>query len=369
MDIRTREELKKEIQKFSNNEKIVLGDSSFNVCVNRKFLFPYNQLDIVRDVLADTVKDFTIYFVVSCGRKEIKSFKIDNESIILTYCDIDNRETNQLVLSISEKSGINPFFIPFFLQFFEYEICKSGSSFKIYISEENMVQLRIKYPRIFDMFPEECKKSNLFYMEYDIYNLIWENRKNDEKIVEYELLYIGKSNAEKSDFDILKRLSAHETIQKIIRENNLYYRSKELSLMIFSFNSKLYREYEFNYYNTNILLGNSNWEKDEILLNIRENQEVILLIEAILINHFKPKYNQQYIKQISINSKIYQVFKKQKIDPIWIELDLSMDDGKVILKTREKTTETKMRILKCLKKNERISIEYDDISDFMYDIC
>lgn len=97
MDIRTREELKKEIQKFSNNEKLVLGDSSFNVCVNRKFLFPYNQLDIVRDVLADTVKDFTIYFVVSCGRKEIKSFKIDNESIILTYCDIDNRETNQLV--------------------------------------------------------------------------------------------------------------------------------------------------------------------------------------------------------------------------------------------------------------------------------
>ena len=64
MDIRTREELKKEIQKFSNNEKLVLGDSSFNVCVNRKFLFPYNQLDIVRDVLADTVKDFTIYFCI-----------------------------------------------------------------------------------------------------------------------------------------------------------------------------------------------------------------------------------------------------------------------------------------------------------------
>ena len=106
MDKRTREKLKKEIQKFSNNEKLVLGDLSLNVYVNKKFLFPYNQLDIVRDILADTVKDFAIYFVVSCGRKEITSFKIDNESIILIYCDIDNGEINQLVLSISEKSGI-----------------------------------------------------------------------------------------------------------------------------------------------------------------------------------------------------------------------------------------------------------------------
>lgn len=368
MDKRIREELKKEFQKFSNREKLVLGDSSINVSVNKKFLFPYNHLDIARDILADVVKDFTIYFVVSCGRKEIKSFEIDNENIILIYCDIDKGETNRLVVNISEKCGINPFFMPFLLQFFEYEICKSGSSFKIYISEENMVQLRMKCPRIFAMFPEVCKKSNLFYMEYDIYNLIWENRKNDEKILKYELLYIGKSNAETSDFDILKRLNAHETIQKITRENNLYYRSKELMIMLFSFNSKLYREYEFNYYNTNILLGDSNWEKDEMLLNIRKNQEVILLIEAILINHFKPKYNQQYIERISINSKIYQVFKKQKVNPIWIELDLSMDGGKIILKTREQTTETKMRHLKCFSKNERFNIEYEDISDFMYDI-
>ena len=368
MDERKKEELEKFFQNADNSEEFILGDARLHIHVNKKFLFPYNLLDEARSVLSDTVKDFTIYFILSVGRKEIKSFKVDNGYINIVYCDIDSGEVNQLTLNMVEMLGIHPFFMQVLLPFFEYKVCKSGVTFEVSISDENMTRLKRKHPEIFSLFPEVCQKSNLFSLEFDIHHLIWQDQESEERIEKCDLLYIGKSNAEKSDFDILKRLHSHETIQKITRDNNLYYRSKELMIMIFSYHSKLYREYDFQDHNINILLGDSAWETAKLLTNIQENQEVILLIEAILINHFKPKYNTQYVGQISTNSKIYQEFKNQRINPVSIDLDLSMDWGKIELKTREEKTETKMRILECYKKDAQISIEYKDISDALYDI-
>lgn len=155
-----------------------------------------------------------------------------------------------------------------------------------------MEKLQNRYPEIYEIFPEECKLNKWFFYEFDIYHLIWEKQKEREITEKYDLLYIGKSNAEKSDFDILNRLSSHKTIQKITRDMNQEYRSKELMLMIFSFKSKLYRGYGVPQYFTNIVMGDSKWEQAKLLVNIKENQEMILLIETILINHFKPKYNQ-----------------------------------------------------------------------------
>lgn len=366
MDDRIREELEHQFQN-SDNEKFVSGDSRLNAYVYKKFLFPYNQLDYTRKILADTVKDFTIYFVMSCGRKEIKSYEVHNEYVYIKYCDIDNGEIKELTLNLIEKVCSNHLVLKILQFFFEYEICKSGSSFKVYISTEHMEQLRKIRPDIYAFFPEECKKSNLFFMEFDIYHLIWESGDDEEKIEEYDLLYIGKSNADESDFDILRRLNSHKTIQKIMRDINLYYRSKDLMLMIFSFNSKLYRQYDLNNYFTNIILGDSSWEDANLLTNIKENQEMILLIEAILINHFKPKYNQQYVDKIPIKSKIYKEFNRQKVNPISIELDLSMDKGRIQLKSKGTKTETKMRTLECYKTDNAIVIDCEDLSDLLYD--
>lgn len=120
-------------------------------------------------------------------------------------------------------------------------------------------------------------------------------------------------------------------------------------------------------YLAHIMLGNSGWEKAKLLTNIKENQEMILFIEAMLINHFKPKYNQQYVDKLSIKSKIYQQFNRQNVNPIVIELDLCMDKGKIHLKSKETRTETKMRNIKCCKIDDKIVIDYDDMSDFIYD--
>lgn len=299
------DKIKSQLRKYLQNydyENFVLGDSRLNASVYKKFLFPYNALDYARNLLADTIKNYSIYFVLSCGRKEIKSYEVHNEYVDIKYCDIDNGEIKKLSFNFMEEISLNYFLLKSLQPFFEYKICKSGSSFKVYISTEQMEKLKAIKPDSYYNLPEECKKTHLFFEEFDIYHMIWENAQ-DEKPEEYDLLYIGKSNAQESDFDILKRLNSHKTIQKITRENNLYYRSKELMIMIFSFKSKLFRPYNLDCYLAHIMLGNSGWEKAKLLTNIKENQEMILFIEAMLINHFKPKYNQQYVDKLSISNR------------------------------------------------------------------
>lgn len=149
---------------------------------------------------------------------------------------------------------------------------------------------------------------------------------------------------------------------------NQEYRTKELMLMIFSFKSKLYREHGVSRYLANVVMGDSAWEEAKLLENIKENQEMILLIEAILINHFKPKYNQQYVNRIPMDSRIYQKFDWQKVNPVSLELDLSVLGGWVKLKTKETETKTKMRNIECYKRNHRIDIEHDDMSNLLYEI-
>ena len=368
-EVNMNDKIKSQLRKYLQNydyENFVLGDSRLNASVYKKFLFPYNALDYARNLLADTIKNYSIYFVLSCGRKEIKSYEVHNEYVDIKYCDIDNGEIKKLSFNFMEEISLNYFLLKSLQPFFEYKICKSGSSFKVYISTEQMEKLKAIKPDSYYNLPEECKKTHLFFEEFDIYHMIWENAQ-DEEPEEYDLLYIGKSNAQESDFDILKRVNSHKTIQKITRENNLYYRSKELMIMIFSFKSKLFRPYNLDCYLAHIMLGNSGWEKAKLLTNIKENQEMILFIEAMLINHFKPKYNQQYVDKLSIKSKIYQQFNRQNVNPIVIELDLCMDKGKIHLKSKETRTETKMRNIKCCKIDDKIVIDYDDMSDFIYD--
>ena len=272
------EELEKGLRNRKNPEQFVFGDSRLNAHIHKKFLFPYNCLDYVRDALPDPARNYTIYFVLSCGRKEIKSYKVHNEYIDINYCDIENGKMSQAILDLREKVCQDPVLLRCLYPFFEYEICKSGSSFRVFISPERMKQIEKMWPAIYQVFPDECKKSGIYYTEYELYHLIEEDRKRKDETEDYDLLYIGKSNANESNYDILERLNSHKTIQKIVREGNLYYRSKELMIMIFSFASKLYRQCDLKEQGLNVLMGDSFWEEAKLITNIEEHQEMILLL-------------------------------------------------------------------------------------------
>lgn len=211
--------------------------------------------------------------------------------------------------------------------------------------------------------PQVCKEANCFSLEIGLDSLIQEY-KNTLTEEEYKVLYIGKSNSEKDGYDILKRLSSHETIQQICRDKEMDYRDMEIVVQVISFKSKLYKKFEANSF-FDMMLGDSNWE---LLLNIRQNQEIIELIEAILINHFKPKYNHQYKEKIDRESKVYKKVAKEGFDTVSCEFDLATQYGKMKLVTPSVKTETKMCTLVCRCENDEISIDYNDLPDYVYDV-
>ena len=181
---------------------------------------------------------------------------------------------------------------------------------------------------------------------------------------EYQVLYIGKSNSEKDGYDILNRLSSHETIQQICRDKEMDYRDMEIVVQVISVRSKLFKKIGENS-SFGMMIGDSSWE---VLLNIKQNHEVIELIEAILINHFKPKYNYQYKEKIDRESKVYKKVVTEGIDTVSFEFDMSTKNGKMKLVTSSAKTETKMRTLVCRCENDEISINYDDLPDYVYDV-
>ena len=70
-EVNMNDKIKSQLRKYLQNydyENFVLGDSRLNASVYKKFLFPYNALDYARNLLADTIKNYSIYFVLSCGR-------------------------------------------------------------------------------------------------------------------------------------------------------------------------------------------------------------------------------------------------------------------------------------------------------------
>ena len=147
----------------------------------------------------------------------------------------------------------------------------------------------------------------------------------------------------------------------------MYYRSREIMITIISFSSKLSRQIDIEEMNTHIVLGDSKWEQFELLEDISENKELILLIEAILINYFKPKYNEQYKDILQIGNKVYQKFENQDINPVSIELDLNIECGKMQLCTDEIRTNTKMHNIFCYKEENKIKLEGEELPDVIYD--
>lgn len=364
-----REEIKKEfIEHFkkTKREEFVLGDSSLNVWVENKYIFPYNRLDDVRKALDTDIRKYTIYFVLSKVRREILGYEKKGGVIELEYCEM-RQGRKILQVSLYELLGGNREFYIAMLPLCEFEIRNCKTAFRLTVPSKNMKFLKEVYPYIYKELPEAIRKEGYFYLEYDIDNLIWTMGKKS-LIDKFNLLYIGKSNSENEKFDILDRVSSHKTIQKISRDNNLDYRSQDLFVMLISFRSKHYKQYGLNKDKYKIIFGNSEWEKLKLLMDISENQETILLIEAMLINHFKPKYNTQYVEELKQNYKIVQIFLEQEVNPVSLELDLSMPWGKIQMSTKFQSTKNKMRNIECYMQDGQIDTEGYDMSDKLYDL-
>ena len=120
--------------------------------------------------------------------------------------------------------------------------------------------------------------------------------------------------------------------------------------MVTGVHAKLYKEYNFENYSTNIITSNT--LQDEFAINKGQiaREETVDIAEAMLILFFKPEYN-----TILKNTKkpelleTYRIFNECLINPITYSLDLYFEEikNKIVLKTDVECTEYKLNILKC----------------------
>ena len=298
-------------------------------------------------------------------RKEMIGINLYNRFYInVVYKEKNEKDPKTLTINLKEMLGVCEDKWDIFVPFLEFKLCKSGTTCMIYISTENMDRMKQEEFYLYNELSQIYKEANCFSVEIGLDTLIQAYQNTATEDEEYQVLYIGKSNSEKEGYDILKRLRSHETIQEICRDKEMDYRDMEIIVQVISFRSKLFGKIGGTSY-FSMMVGDSNWE---ILLNVKQNHEVIELIEAILINHFKPKYNHKYKEKIDRESKVYKKVETEGIDTVSFEFDMATQQGKMKLVTSSVKTETKMRTFVCRREKDEISIKYDDMPDYVYDV-
>lgn len=123
-----------------------------------------------------------------------------------------------------------------------------------------------------------------------------------------KILYIGQSNK------IKQRTFAHEKIQKALAEVN---DSKDIYIYFFDFTSKT-------------IMTSLPWEEmkpalDDPKVNINKKSR-LNLVEMILINYFKPKYNKVFTRSnVEANMQVKKSLRANKFTQITIESSFDSD--------------------------------------------
>lgn len=142
MEERLERELKEYLE-ISKKQRILPGETRLNVSINNKHTFPYMQLDFMRDMLEDDAKNYTIYFVMACPRKEIVGTYLTNKYYIdVEYKECNKIKTETLTINLKNMLGVNKYVWEIFVSFLEFKTCKSGTTFKVYISSDNMNRMK-----------------------------------------------------------------------------------------------------------------------------------------------------------------------------------------------------------------------------------
>ncbi len=116
--------------------------------------------------------------------------------------------------------------------------------------------------------------------------------KNDH-FLDYEILYIGQSTGTETHIPVMDRILDHSTLQRIQSDYLHTQTDKEIFLLFCSAKIDAWLD-----------VPEQVEEKEEFMRNFQEicltpskknKKSQITLIEAALINHFKPKYNDDYV--------------------------------------------------------------------------
>ena len=145
--------------------------------------------------------------------------------------------------------------------------------------------------------------------------------KSDQlEVLDYELLYVGKSFSSKGKKNVVSRLFGHEVIQNIYSD----------TLKMDPFSSIWFMVCDFHYYaNISTLPSESPFNRTEFKNELSKGlsikgDEKQKLVEASIINYFKPKYNKTF-KDIFPSRKhaSYSTAYRAELNKITVEFGIT----------------------------------------------
>lgn len=157
-------------------------------------------------------------------------------------------------------------------------------------------------------------KNNAILHEFPTYFIIDGERTktNYERSCDFEVMYIGQSKGKNQSISALDRLRNHETLQKILAENDYNTPEKQILILVACFKAGFFHAYKNP--------KNINEESHSEFLKLKEenqqtNDHIINLIEAMLIKYFNPAYNTHYTEEFpSKKHKSYEFIYKYNLN-------------------------------------------------------
>lgn len=159
------------------------------------------------------------------------------------------------------------------------------------------VKVVSEYPyNQFEIVDEEgsrllCGKA-AYYPEHELFY----NQVKNKELLDYEILYIGQSVLSKNKIPVVDRISKHSTFQKILQDNEQYRPDTELFSFFFSFKQDALLDIAEEFPAEDQLKFNMDFIPNYLNPSNKWVKQNVSLLEAALINYFKPKYNDKFVK-------------------------------------------------------------------------
>jgi len=143
---------------------------------------------------------------------------------------------------------------------------------------------------------------------------------------EFEVLYIGQSYGKRGERTAITRLSSHSTLQKILMDCQSKYSDKHIYLLLLEITTNLNMSFDGISRKYTKSLEESDEHLMNVLNNLPEEQQIVNISEAALINYFKPEYNRNFVENFpNENHKGYKQYFDLDYNHFAFEMDLEFD--------------------------------------------
>lgn len=133
-------------------------------------------------------------------------------------------------------------------------------------------------------------KSTYFLERVEAYEQV-----KNKDLLDYEILYIGQSVVSGNNVPVLDRTIKHETYQKVLEDYIQSYPDKEVFSFFLSFKQDARIDFPEAVDEDVRAIFIKNYTKNYLTPTSKEVKQNVTLLEAALINYFKPTYNDKFV--------------------------------------------------------------------------